>query len=84
MNLLKTVERMEMYDQRKEIVDALHREDFAAALEGCKAAMRQAHYRAKYNCAPIGPMGHVRNFEALRRFRQQLVKCARPDASGDR
>lgn len=76
-DLHKLAERIELYSQRDNIRQALRHRDFAAAIEGCKLAMREAHYRAKYNCAPIGPQGHVRNFEAIKSLRSQLSQTTR-------
>jgi len=61
---------LELYGFDEKVRAALQSENFAEAAQFVQAAMKESHYRAKYNCAPIGPAAHVAHFTALREFRR--------------
>jgi hypothetical protein len=75
--LLRHARGIELYSYADEVVRAILADDYLAALRASREAMREAHYRAKYNCAPIGPEGHVRNFESVKALRARLLRHTR-------
>lgn len=63
---------IELYGRRSLVSDAIERNELDAAAKLCRDAMKEAHYRAKYNCAPVGPEAHKQNFFRIRRLRSQI------------
>lgn len=65
-DLLRFIDETECYGHADEIRTAVRNSNEVAALKAIREAMAEAHDRARYRCAPIGPEGHVRNSAALR------------------
>lgn len=70
--------RIEAYGREEALVEAVEAENWKKAAALCREAMNDAAYRARYNCAPIGPEGHKRNFDALRELRA-LIRSHGPE-----
>lgn len=55
------------------LLKAVRGGDVRSALRLCRDAMKEAHYRAKYQCAPVGPEVHKGNFHRIRQLRYDLL-----------
>jgi hypothetical protein len=71
------ISTLELYHRRSMMLKAVRSGDVRKALRLCRDAMREAHYRAKYNCAPAGPEAHKHNFYAIREVRDDLRRMVR-------
>lgn len=72
--LRQQAQQMELYGHRDELIRNLDGGDIEAAMSVCRKAMNKAAERARYNCAPIGPEAHKRNFDAIRALRGAIQK----------
>jgi hypothetical protein len=73
-DLLHRAETLELYGRRSDVLEALQAGRVQEALRSCKEAMQEAHYRAKFKCAPIGPEAHRRNFDAIAKLRKEIQR----------
>lgn len=71
-SIATALQELETYGRREEILQAVRTEQWDTAADLCRQAMAEAAYRARYNCAPIGPEGHKRNFDALKALRAAI------------
>ncbi len=51
--LIAEAGQIELYDRAEQVKSALAARDLTLAIRLCEEATREAHSRAKYNCAPI-------------------------------
>ncbi len=75
--LSRQAQQVELYGHREELVRTLQRGELDMALSVCRKAMNEAAERARFNCAPIGPEAHKRNFEAIRALRGAIQEARR-------
>lgn len=66
------VRSTELYGRRGAVLSAFGSGAYDQAAALCREAMNEAAERARYHCAPIGPEGHKRNFQAIRELRSAI------------